>query len=80
MYFKVIIESGHIGTGKDCETVYYVEADSTVELFTMMEKYLGLKSKGSSKAITMVKPVDGQEYETGKIVEWKREYISRLSI
>ncbi len=78
MYFKVIIESGHIGTGKACETVYYVEADSTVDLFAMMKNHLGLKSKGS--AITLVKPVDAQEYETGKIVAWKREYISRLRI
>ena len=80
MYFKVFIESDHIGTGKACETVYYVEADSTVELFAMMKNYLGLKSKESSKAITMVKPVNEQEYETGKVVEWKREYISHLRI
>ena len=78
MYFKVIIESGHIGPGKANETVYYVEADSTVDLFAMMKSQLALKSKGS--AITMVKPVDAQEYETEKIVAWKREYISHLRI
>ena len=78
MYFKVFIESAHIGTGKANETVYYVEADSTVGLFAMMKNHLAPKSKGSSKTITMVKSVNEQEYEAGKILTWKREYIGRL--
>ena len=80
MYFKAIIESGHIGPGKSYEKVCYVEADSIVELFTMMKNYPGLKSKENCNGISMVKPVDKQEYEMGKILEWKREYIRRLRI
>ena len=80
MYFKVIIELGNIGAGKSHGAVCYVEADSTENLFTMMKDYPGLKSKENCKGISIVKPVGKQEYETGKILEWKREYISRLHI
>ena len=77
MYFKVIIDSGHIGAGKSYEKVCYVKADSIVNLFTMMKNYPGLKSKESGKGIKMVKSVNEQEYEAGKVVEWKREYIKQ---
>ncbi|MDT8317753.1 MAG: hypothetical protein RQ824_07160 [bacterium] len=80
MYFKVTIESGYIETERACETQYYVEADSTVELFTIIENYIGLKSRGRGETITMVKPVNEQEYEIGKVVVWKREYIKHLPI
>ena len=80
MYFKVTIESGDIEDGTLNESVCYVEADSTDDIFTMMKDYPGLKSKEKCKGISMIKPLDKQEYETEKILEWKREYISRLRI
>ena len=80
MYFKVTIESGHMGAGKSYEKVCYVKADNVADVFTRMKDYPDLKSKETCKGISMVKPVEKQEYETGKILEWKREYIRRLHI
>lgn len=80
MYFKIVVESDNARAGKSQEAVCYVEADSTDDLFTMMKDYPGLKSKENCGDISMVKPVDKQEYETGKVLEWKRKYLSRLHI
>ena len=80
MYFKVVIESGHVGAGKSGQDVCYMEADSADDLLAMIKDYPALKSKESFGAISMVTPVDKQEYEREKVLEWKRRYISRLHV
>ena len=68
------------GADKAAIFMLSLEQEQSAKLFEMMKNYPDLKSKGSSKAITMVKPLDRQEYEVGKIVEWKRGYIRQINI
>jgi len=67
MYFKVIIETGHVGAGKSCEKVCFIDAPNTVDLFVMMQRYPGLKSKRSGRYISLIKSITKDEYESGKI-------------
>ena len=68
-YFKVIMECGHMGAGTSNEIVRYLKARDTVELFDDLKNHPGLKSKGTTKHISLVKPISQQEYESGKVLE-----------
>jgi hypothetical protein len=77
MYYKVLMELGHMGAGKSHKLVRYFKADNLGALFKTLKQYLGLKSKGRAKGVLMVEPINRQAYEKGKVLEWKRDYVSR---
>ena len=77
MYYKVLMELGHMGAGKSNEVVRYFKADNLATLFKTLKQYPGMKSKGLSNGVLMVEPITRQAYETGKVLEWKRDYVSR---
>lgn len=63
MYYKVTIEVGHMGAGKSKELVRYLEAESPVDIMGKLKHFPGLKSKGTAKGISLVKPISREEYE-----------------
>lgn len=82
MYFKVIMERGHMGAGKSCEIVRYFRAKNLETLFDVLKNYPGVKSKNLGGAVTIINPVSREEYERGKAAEKaelcdKRAYIRK---
>jgi len=77
MYYKVLMELGHVGAGRSNEAVRYFEANNLGALLRTLKQYPGLKSKGRNKGILMLESINRQAYEKGKLLEWKRDYVSR---
>jgi len=79
MFFKVVMEGGHMGSGKSCEFVRYFEAEDAMDLFGLLRSFPGLKNKDSASGIRMVKAIDEEEFERGQSAEQEDPYYSRGS-
>lgn len=69
MYFKVIIEAGHMRTSGNFEIVRYIEAENAVALFDVIQQLPGLVTKELGYRVSMVKPISITEYKKGKADE-----------
>ena len=72
------MEPGHMESGKGLDLFRYLEADNVEDLFDSFETYPGLKAKVNGRQVSMVKPISRQEFEVGKVLEFKRKYIGGL--
>lgn len=79
MFFKVVMDGGHMGSGKSYEFVRYFEAEDAMDLFDLLRAFPGLKNKDSASGIRMVQAIDEDEFERGKLAEKKDPYYSRDS-
>jgi len=79
MFFKVVMDGGHMGSGKSYEFVRYFEAEDAMDLFDLLRAFPGLKNKDSASGIKLVKAIDEDEFERGKLAEKKDPYYSRDS-
>ena len=79
MFFKVVMDGGHMGSGKSCEFVRYFEAEDAMDLFGLLRAFPGLKNKDAASGIRMVKAIDEEEFEQGKLAEKNDPYYSRGS-
>ena len=77
MYFKVILEGGHVGAGKSFEMVRYFEAENAIVLLKYLESYPALKFKSRGAGITLVKPISKEEYLLKKDLERNDPYPER---
>jgi len=65
MYFKMILENGHIGAGKSLETVRYFRGDTMVDMFDVACRIPRVKGKDRGTGVKMVQPVSREEYLRG---------------
>ena len=79
MFFKVVMDGGHVGSGKSYEFVRYFEAEDAIDLFNLLKAFPGLKNKDSGSGISLVKAIDKGEFELGKLAEKEDPYYSRDS-
>lgn len=78
MYFKVVMEMGHVGTRKACEISRFFEAEDAMKLLSLLENYPGLKSKKLGTAIKLIQPISRETFEEGKDAQSKDPYYTRL--
>jgi hypothetical protein len=76
MYFKLVMEGGHVGAGKSYEMVRYFEDD---DIFCVLAKSRipRVKKKEFGGGIKFVKEISWREYVTGKRRERKDPYLNR---
>ena len=79
MFFKVLMDGGHMGSGKSCEFVRYFEAEDAMDLFDLLRAFPGLKNKDSASGIRLVQTIDEDEFERGQLVEQEDPYYSRAA-
>jgi hypothetical protein len=65
MYFKLILESGHVGAGKSLETVRYFRGESPVDMFNIAARVPRVKGKNGGTGVKMVQSVTRDEYLKG---------------
>ncbi len=80
MYFKVVLEGGHVGAGKSFEMVRYFEAENAIVLLKYLESYPALKFKSRGAGITLVKPISKEEYFLKKDLERNDPYTKRQHV
>ncbi len=65
MYFKMILESGHVGAGKSLETVRYFRGESPVDMFSFVARVPRVKGKDRGTGVKLVQSVSRDEYIKG---------------
>ena len=66
MYFKLVMEVGHVGAGKGCDMVRYFEGDDIFGFLAKSRHVPRLKKKGFGDSIKLIKEISRQEYVHGK--------------
>ena len=65
MYFKLILDSGHVGAGKSLETVRYFKGKNPVDLFSLVSRMPRVKGKHTGSGIKLVQSIGRDEYLRG---------------
>jgi hypothetical protein len=65
MFFKLVLENGHVGAGSSLETVRYFTAQNPVEMFTIASRIPRVKGKGNSTGVKLVERISREEFEKG---------------
>ncbi len=79
MYFKLVMEAGHVGAGKSCDMVRYFEGDDIFGVFARSRHIPRLKKKESGNGIKLIKEISRQEYIHGKGQERRNPFDSQGS-
>ncbi len=79
MYFKLVMEAGHVGAGKSCDMVRYFEGDDIFGVFAGSRRMPRLKKKESGIGIKLIKEISRQEYIHGKGRERRNHFHSQRS-
>lgn len=77
MYFKLVMEGGHVGAGKSYEMVRYFEGDSIFCVHVRSLRTPRLKKKERGEGVTFIKEISWREYINGKRRERKDPYLNR---
>ena len=65
MYFKLILENGHVGAGKSLEMVRYFRGENPVDMFNFAARIPRVKGKICGTGVKMVQSVSRDEYLKG---------------
>ena len=65
MYFKLILENGHVGAGKSLETVRYFRGENPVDMFNFAARVPRTKGKDRGTGVKLVQSVSRDEYLKG---------------
>ncbi len=76
MYFKLVMEAGHVGAGKSCEMVRYFEGDDIFGVLARSRRIPRLKKKESGNGIKLIKEISWREYIHGKGRERRNPYLN----
>lgn len=79
MYFKLVMEAGHVGAGKSCDMVRYFEGDDIFGVFAKSRHIPRLKKKESGIGIKLIKEISRREYIYGKGREGRDPFRSQSS-
>jgi len=77
MYYKVLMEGGHMGAGKSYDMARYLQADGLVSILDMLKKMPRLKAKGFGRAVKEIRAVSREEFCQGKKMEARDNYLMR---
>jgi len=78
MYFKLLMEGGHVGAGKSYEMVRYFEGDNIFCVHAQSLRTPRLKKKERGEGVKFITEISWREYLTGKRRERKNPYLNRI--
>jgi hypothetical protein len=77
MYFKLVMEGGHVGAGKSYDVVQYFEGDDIFSVLARSPHIPRLKKKEFGGGIKLIKEISWREYIHGKGREERNPYLNR---
>jgi hypothetical protein len=77
MYFKLVMEGGHVGAGKSYDMVRYFEGDNIFGVLARSRHTPRLKKKEFGCGIKLIKEITWHEYIQGKGQERSNPYLNR---
>ena len=78
MFFKLILEGGHLGAGKSYDIVRYLKGRDILSVLSWAFHIPRAKKKESGKGIKLIKEISEKEYLLGKKREKKDPYLNPL--
>lgn len=76
MFFKLILEGGHLGAGKSYDIVKYLKGRDILAVLSWAFNIPRVKKKESGKGIKLIKEISEQEYMLGKMKERRDPYLN----
>jgi hypothetical protein len=80
MYFKLVMEGGHVGAGKSYEMVRYFKGDDIFGILARSRSIPRLKKKEFGGGIKLIEEISWREYLTGKGRERSDPYLNRCGL
>ncbi len=77
MYYKVLMEGGHMGAGNSYDMCRYFSANNIAAIFDLLGKMPRLKSKGVSGSVKLIEPISKEEFRKGRSSETRDPYLTR---
>jgi hypothetical protein len=77
MFFKLILEGGHVGAGKSHEMVRYFEGKDVISVMDSALRTPRVKKKERGNGIKLIEPVSEEEFLLGKTNETADPYLHR---
>lgn len=76
MFFKLILESGHVGAGKSYDMVRYLEGRDIFSVLFTASRFPRVKKKGTRKGIRLIQEITRREYLQGRMREREDPYLN----
>ena len=76
MFFKLILEGGHVGAGKSYEVVRYLEGRDIISVLFSASHFPRVKKKRSRKGIKLIQEITQREYHQGRRREREDPYLN----
>lgn len=65
MFYKIIIECGHMGAGNGLERIWFIKGENPLVVLQKARKLPRVKRKETSLAIKLIKEISREEYMSG---------------
>lgn len=65
MYYKVIMECGHIGAGNNHEKVWFIKGKGAISALMTATRLPGVKKKHTLNSVKLIKEITREDYRTG---------------
>ena len=75
MFFKLVLEKGHVGAGNGLDTVRYFRAQDPVEMFTIASRLPRVKGKANGTGVKLIEKISREEYERGIRDSFRNPYL-----
>ena len=76
MFFKLILESGHVGAGKSYDMVRYLEGRDIFSVLFSASHFPRVKKKKYQKGIKLIQEITRGEYLQGRMREREDPYLN----
>ena len=77
MYYKVLVEGGHLGAGKSYDVARYIKAQDFNILCDALNNMPRIKGKGALKGVREIVLITEEEFRIGKRKESEEAYLMR---
>ena len=75
MFYKIVIECGHVGAGKGFDVVRYFKGNNAPDILAVARKMPRTKAKKTSNSIKLIKTISEKEYRAGLNIEHSNPYL-----
>ena len=76
MYYKVLMEGGHMGAGKSYDMCRYFSVSNIGVIFDLLGRMPRLKSKGLGSSVKLIEPISREEFKKGRSSETADPYLT----
>lgn len=76
MFFKLILEGGHVGAGKSYDMVRYFRGKDIISVMDSVLKTPRVKKKEGGQSVKLIQPISEKEYIRGKTIEAGDPYLN----